>query len=228
MQGQDGNLKKMFSHVSRAMDSVEIADYCSMMGWTADPVVAVLVEALLEAHDEIEAGKSTAQDEITAVKSTAGDREDCRLLAYSSDILERAERSLDSLQDCDFCNASDVLKNLVQDIEEYVDFPGPDDDVNSPGTALETPTVSEQIVKTLPELKGPPGPEPNILISIKRVLGRAKEPMKSADLIQAVCNESTTALNEGSIRNAITEAVKKQVVKKVGRGLYCLPDCKFS
>jgi hypothetical protein len=228
MQGQDNKTRQMFSHVSRAMGSVEIADYCSMMGWTADPVVAVLVELLLKAHDEIEAVKSTAQDEISSAKSTADDRVDCRLLAYSNDILERAERSLDLLQDCDFCNASDVLKNLVQDIEEYEDFPGPDDDENSPEAVLKATTIGGNSVKPLPESKGIPGPEPMILLAIKSILGRSHAPMKSVDLVQAVLKENNSDFSEGSIRNEITKAVKKQIVKKAGHGLYCLPNSELS
>jgi hypothetical protein len=47
MQGQDNQTRRMFSYASRGMDSVEIADYCSMMGWTSDPVIAALVDRLL-------------------------------------------------------------------------------------------------------------------------------------------------------------------------------------
>ena len=51
MQGQDNQIRRMFSHASRAMDSVEIADYCNMMGWTSDPVIAVLVDRLLSQEE---------------------------------------------------------------------------------------------------------------------------------------------------------------------------------
>ncbi|WP_029524129.1 hypothetical protein [Polaromonas glacialis] len=221
MQGQDNQIRRMFSYASRAMDSVEIADYCSMMGWTSDPVIAVLVDLLLEAD---ESSKIEKKDEPDDLENTF-EKGWLRGMVSSR---EMAEKSWNELKDCNHCNASDLFQTLVEDIEA-AECPSFDDDENKPETELMTPTAKRgKTVNPTPKSKGSPGPEPTILLAIKSVLGRSQAPIKSADLVQAVLKESTSALKEGSIRNAITKAVEEQDVRKIGRGLYGLPNSKFS
>ena len=221
MQSQDNQIRQIFSHASRSMDSVEIADYCSMMGWTSDPVVAVLVALLLKADESL---KIEEKDEPDDLEDTF-EKGWLRGMVCSR---EMAEKSWNELKDCNHCNASDLFQTLVEDIEA-TECPNFDDEENKPKTELMTPTAkSGKTVNPNPKSKGPSGPEPTILLAIKSVLGRSQAPMKSVDLVQAVLNESTSVLKEGSVRNAITKAVEEQDVRKIGRGLYGLPNSEFS
>jgi hypothetical protein len=220
MVDQSNRSRRVFPYIVHLMKNEDVARHCDLMGWTSDPVIAVLVERLLEADKPLKIVQENESSDIENAWVKGWGQ--CIL-----DTLEMAEKSQSELKDCARCNASDVLDMLMQDIESAV-CPDPPDGGGSSGGKLTVRTENVRTVKKFPRSKRKSGPEPNILLSIKSVLEQAEAPMKSADLIQAVLNENTSALKEGSIRNAITKAVEEQAVRKLGRGLYCLPNSGFS
>ena len=151
--------------------------------------------------------------------------EEARELGWSKCIIEAqdmAQKSRDAFEGCIYCNASDTLDILVQDIGA-AQYSSPGDDAVRPENDLTARAGGVRPVGNSPRKEVKPGPKAKYLPAILKALKHSAEPMKRTDLIQAVRDENMQNPNVNAISNAILKAKNEGIIKELNCGRFSLP-----